>query len=144
SIARTCAFLDEYSELRVVREYSDVERNKQKGYKSLLLAFEDPYPVGFSMNRLRVFYELGVRVMQLTYNQANYIGTGCAERHDSGLTQFGKGIIKEMNKLGILIDLSHCNKLTSKEAIEISEKPVVFSHANVNQLSPNIRNKDDE
>jgi membrane dipeptidase len=109
-----------------------------------MLAFQDPAPIENRIELLRVFYELGVRVVQLTYNKANYIGTGCAESTDGGLTDFGRTVVQEMNQLGMVVDLSHCSERTTLEAIEESRQPVVFSHANVRAISDCPRNHTDE
>lgn len=93
---------------------------------------------------LRAFYELGLRVVQLTYNKANYLGTGCCESEDHGLTDFGRDVVRAMNELGMLVDLSHCSRRTALEAIELSEHPVVFSHACTRGLADNPRNRTDE
>lgn len=130
--------------IRVARTYNDIVQNSKEGKKSLVLTFQEPYPIGNSLNNLRAFYEIGVRVVQLTYNKANYIGSGCTESEGGGLTDFGRKLVLEMNKLGMLVDLSHCNELTARGAIAISEKPVVFSHGNAFSVTENPRNKSDE
>ncbi|MBY9078489.1 dipeptidase [Paenibacillus sp. HN-1] len=130
--------------LSVARTYDDLELAAKAGKKSVILTFQEPYPIGDSLNNLRVFYELGVRVVQLTYNKANYIGTGCTESRDRGLTDFGRRVIAEMNRLGMLVDVSHCSRDTVIDAIKASSQPIVFSHANVKQISSNPRNKTDE
>lgn len=145
SIGRIYQLTDqEEKRLRVARSYDDLVTAEQAGKKSIILAFQEPYPIGNSLDNLRVFYELGVRVVQLTYNKANYMGTGCTEKTDRGLTDFGRQAIREMNRLGMLVDVSHCSPLTALEAIRISEQPVVFSHANVKKISDNPRNRTDE
>ncbi len=130
--------------LRIARRPNDIERAQTEGGTAIVLAFQDPAPIENRIEFLRVFYELGVRVVQLTYNKANYIGTGCAETEDRGLTDFGRQVIREMNRLGMLVDLSHCSGLTALEAIDLSEHPVVFSHANVRAISDNPRNHTDD
>lgn len=130
--------------LHVARTVNDLEQAALNGKKSIILAFQEPYPIGHSLAQLRAFYEVGVRVVQLTYNKRNLIGTGCTESTDHGLSDFGRKLIAEMNKLGMLVDLSHCSTKTAVEAMRISEKPVVFSHANVKALADNPRNRTDE
>jgi membrane dipeptidase len=145
SIGRIYNLADkEEKKIMVARSYGDLVNAAETGKKSVILAFQEPYPIGNSLDNLRVFYELGVRVVQLTYNKANYIGTGCTESIDRGLTDFGRELIAEMNRLGMLIDVSHCSKLTTLQAIIESSQPVVFSHANVKKISDNPRNKTDE
>jgi membrane dipeptidase len=82
--------------------------------------------------------------MQLTYQTRNYVGDGCAEGADTGLSSFGRDLIQEMNRLGILVDLSHCGRRTTDEAIDASKKPVVFSHTHPYTLAEHQRNKTDE
>ncbi|MGB4452452.1 MAG: membrane dipeptidase [Bacillota bacterium] len=131
-------------ELRVVRTVNEMAEAARNCTISIILAFQDPYPIGNSIDRLRVFYELGVRVIQLTYNKAGYIGTGCAETADRGLTDFGRRVIDEMNRLGILVDLSHCSTETALDALKHSSKPVVFSHSAARRISDSPRNRTDE
>jgi len=130
--------------IRIVGTLEDLADAKNAGEKSLIIAFQDPHPIENSLDKLRVLYELGLRVVQLTYNKSNYIGTGCTETIDRGLTDFGRKTVKKMNELGIVIDLSHCSKQTAIDVLEISEKPVVFSHAGVKTLTQNPRNRSDE
>lgn len=111
---------------------------------AIILTFQDPNPIENKLNFLDIFYELGVRVIQLTYNKGSYFGSGCTEGSHGGLTDLGRKAVKRMNELGILVDLSHCNKKTALEALAVSEVPVVFSHANVRSISENPRNKTDE
>ncbi|MBI3942874.1 MAG: membrane dipeptidase, partial [Chloroflexi bacterium] len=85
-----------------------------------------------------------VRIIQITYNEGNYAGAGCLESTDWGLSRFGMDLIDEMNRLGLLIDLSHVGYRTSMEAIEASQQPVAFTHANPRALCENPRNKTDE
>lgn len=144
SVARIYQYTDEDPNVKVIRTYEDIENNSKNGVKSLVLTFQEPYPIGNSLENLRVFYELGARVVQLTYNKGNYIGSGCTEANGGGLTDFGKQLIKEMNKLGMLVDVSHSNEQTGRDAILASEKPIVFSHANVKAVTDNPRNKSDD
>ncbi|MFA1822751.1 dipeptidase [Virgibacillus oceani] len=144
SITKIYKFVEDEPNIRVARTYNEIIENSDQGKKSLILTFQEPYPIGNSLNNLRTFYEMGVRVVQLTYNKSNYIGSGCTETNGGGLTDFGSEVVLEMNKLGMLVDLSHCNELTAREAIKTSEKPVVFSHGNASSVTENPRNKSDE
>ena len=91
-----------------------------------------------------MFHSLGVRIVQITYNERNLLGNGCYERRDEGLSHFGVDAIREMNRLGILIDLSHVGDRTTLETIELSEKPVSITHANARACFDHVRNKTDE
>lgn len=144
AIGNIYSLTDKDKKFVVARTKKDIEDAAKAGKIAIILAFQDPFPIENSLDKLRVFYELGVRVVQLTYNKANYIGTGGLETIDKGLMDFGSRIIKEMNHLGMIIDLSHCSRLTALAAIEESEDPVVFSHACVRNLTESPRNRTDE
>lgn len=92
---------------------------------------------------IRVFYELGIRMMHLTYNRRNMLGDGCAERANGGLSDFGRTVIAEMNRAGVIVDVAHSGWRTSLEAAKASTKPVVASHTTAGALNPHIRSKPD-
>ncbi|HZH74086.1 MAG TPA: membrane dipeptidase [Mariniphaga sp.] len=92
---------------------------------------------------LRVFYQLGIRMMHLTYNRRNAIGDGCGEKANGGLSEFGYHVVKEMNRIGLIVDISHSGWQTSFDAAKISEKPVVASHSCVTSINNVIRSKPD-
>src|SRR3990172_631336 len=94
--------------------------------------------------RVETLWRLGVRTIQLTYNTRNFVGDGVFEDTDAGLSKFGRQVVREMNRVGILVDLSHVGQRTSLEAIEVSEKPCVFTHSNPHALVPVPRNITDE
>lgn len=85
----------------------DIERAFREGKKGIILNFQNLAHIGLDIEKLDFYYNLGVRVMQLTYNTRNYIGNGCTERRDEGLSYFGLEVVDKLNKLGVLIDLSH-------------------------------------
>ena len=93
---------------------------------------------------IRVFYQLGVRMMHLTYNRRNPIGDGCAEPADAGLSEFGREVIGEMNRVGVIIDIAHSGRQTGLDAAAVSERPIVISHSCAMQLNQHVRCKDDE
>jgi len=93
---------------------------------------------------LRVFFQLGIRMMHLTYQRRNMIGDGCAEKANAGLSDFGRAVIAEMNRVGVIPDCAHSGWQTSLEAAQVSEKPVVASHTTCAKLFPHIRSKPDE
>lgn len=130
--------------LVVAKSVDDIYEAKRIGKKALILAFQNPNSIENSLEQLRVFYELGVRVIQMTYNDANYIGTGCCESQDGGLTDFGRRVLKMMNHLGILPDLSHVGRKTTMDILRLSEKPVAVTHAGVYNITPSVRTKTDE
>ena len=89
------------------------------------------------------FYNLGQRVSQLTYNARNRIGSGCFAAQDTGLTDFGAQIVREMNRTGMVVDVSHCSERTSLDAIAVSTRPVLVTHSNCRALVANPRCKSD-
>ncbi len=97
-----------------------------------------------SLQHISVFFNLGVRMMHLTYNRRNLIGDGCAETANAGLSDFGRQVIREMNRVGVIPDVAHSGQRTSLDAALCSEKPVVASHAVAGGLSTHYRAKSDE
>jgi membrane dipeptidase len=128
----------------LVEEAQDILRAKQEGKFGMIFGFQNASPLGDDSTLLSIFHKLGVRVIQLTYNEANALGYGCMEPNDTGLTGLGIQVVQGMNRLGIVVDLAHTGYRTSRDAIEISEDPVIFSHANPLALKDNPRNKPDE
>ena len=104
----------------------------------------DQNNVAEELRYIRVFFQLGVRMMHLTYNRRNPIGDGCAEPADAGLSEFGREVVREMNRVGVMIDIAHTGRQTSLDAVEASERPVVVSHSCAHRLNAHIRCKDDE
>ena len=93
---------------------------------------------------IRVFFQLGIRMMHLTYNRRNVIGNGCAETSNGGLSDFGRAVVKEMNRVGVIVDVAHSGWQTSLEAAKVSEKPMVASHSSVASINKVIRSKPNE
>jgi membrane dipeptidase len=117
---------------------------KKDGKVAYIMGFQDTVPLdAYKVNLLDVFYKLGVRIIQLTYNTKNLVGDGCAELTDCGLSHFGKAVIDRMNELGIIVDIGHVGDRTGMEAIEHA-KHIICSHANARAVCDNVRNKTDE
>ncbi|MGI6083119.1 MAG: dipeptidase [Limnochordia bacterium] len=93
---------------------------------------------------LKIFFQLGIRMMHLTYNRRNMIGDGCAEESNAGLSDFGRAVVREMNRLGIIVDVAHSGEKTSFEAARLSERPMVASHSGARALNDHFRCKSDE
>lgn len=127
-----------------VKTTDDIGTVKKMGKTGIIFGFQNISAIEDDLDLLTIFHELGVRVIQLTYMESNFAGQGCLERIDAGLTNFGIEVIEEMNRLGILIDLSHVGYRTAMEAIEVSKKPVAFTHANPKSLCDHSRNKPDD
>jgi membrane dipeptidase len=93
---------------------------------------------------IRVFFQLGIRMMHLTYNRRNMIADGCGEKANSGLSDFGHAVVKEMNRVGVIVDVAHSGWQTSLEAAQCSQRPMVASHTAVAALNPHMRCKPDD
>jgi len=122
----------------------DIYQAKKVGKKAIILAFQNTDHIGADLNKLDLFYDLGVRIIQLTYNLQNLVGSGGLERVDGGLSYFGVQVVKRLNELGILIDVSHCGYQTMKDTINISSAPVAATHDFCRSLVDNPRGKTDE
>jgi membrane dipeptidase len=135
-------FLEQSSHplITIARTVSEIRAAKRAGNPAVILHFQGGTPIETDLNLMNVYHALGVRVIQLTYNYRNFIGDGCLEENDGGLSDFGRKAIKRMNDLRISIDISHVGERTSLEAIETSQQPVIASHANVRALCDSPRN----
>ncbi|MDI6025639.1 membrane dipeptidase [Corticibacterium sp. UT-5YL-CI-8] len=122
----------------------DIRRSASEGKTAFLLGFQNSGHFEGRIRYVELFAKLGVRVTQLTYNIQNDIGSSCYEPVDTGLSRFGKEVVQEMNRWGILIDCSHVGERTTLDAIETSAKPIAITHANAASLMPHLRNKTDE
>ncbi len=127
----------------IARTTDDILKAKETGRVAVLLGFQNSTLFDGRIDYVELFADLGVRVVQLTYNNQNDAGGSCYEEQDSGLARFGKELVREMNRTGVLIDLSHVGDKTTLNAIEWSEQPVAISHANAASLFPHKRNKSD-
>lgn len=137
--------VEEHEELLLVTSVADIHAAKENDKRGMILGFQDTRPIGTDLRKLRAFDRLGVRIIQLTYNFQNFVGSGCCEKGERGLSTFGYDLLEELNDRGILIDLSHCGKATVLDAVEHSDDPVVFSHVGTYELcNAEGRNKTDE
>jgi membrane dipeptidase len=144
-ITETLQIIKEHpSEVMLVKRGADIQEAKETGRTGLYLYFQSPEPLATQLWRLHLFYELGLRVLQLTYNERSLLGDGCAERTDAGLTEWGVEVVEACNELGIAVDVSHSGYTTTMEAIEVSRTPVLLTHANSRSLCDNRRCKTDE
>src|SRR5437867_5505961 len=134
----------EHADLVVpVRSGEDLEAAKARERTGIVLGFQNASPIEDDLGLVEVFHQLGVRIMQLTYNNQSLIGGGCYEANDSGLSRFGRQVIREMNGVGMLVDLSHVGERTCLDAIEASTRPVAITHANPSRIHSHPRNKSD-
>jgi membrane dipeptidase len=123
---------------------SDFARARSEGKRAVILNFQNAAPIGDDLSKLEMFHRLGLRIIQLTYNSRNLLGDGCTERNPAGLSSLGVAAVRQMNELGIMIDVSHCGERTSLEAIEVSERPVAVTHATARSVFVHDRGKSDD
>jgi membrane dipeptidase len=129
--------------LRLARTTANIEAAKRDGRTAIILGFQNAHAFEDNLGTIEAFADMGVRVVQICYNTQNLIGTGCYER-DGGLSGYGQEVIAEMNRVGIMVDLSHVGPQTSSDAILASKKPVCYSHCLPAGLKAHPRNKSDE
>jgi membrane dipeptidase len=127
-----------------IRRSADILQARREGKLGVLLGFQNATHLDRDIRNVEFFYNLGIRQIQLTYNELNALGAGSTERKDVGLSDFGVEVVEKMNALGILVDVSHCGVQTTLDAIEVSKKPIIFSHSNCRALNDNPRCKSDE
>ncbi|UUL75565.1 dipeptidase [Pseudarthrobacter sp. Fe7] len=120
---------------------ADIETAKEQNRIAVFLGFQNASPFEDDYRYVELFHRLGVRIAQLTYNNQNLIGSGCFESDDAGLTRYGRVIVEEMNRVGMLIDLSHVGYQTSRDAIDASSVPVSVTHSNPLWFFDTPRNK---
>ncbi|HLJ21362.1 MAG TPA: membrane dipeptidase [Stellaceae bacterium] len=122
-----------------VEKLDDIHRARREGKLAVAFDLEGMNALNGDIGMVDLYYRLGVRQMLFAYNRNNLAGGGCHDE-DVGLTDFGRAVIREMNRVGMVVDCSHCSYRTSMEAIELSESPVIFSHANARKLCDHERN----
>ena len=123
------------------KNFNDIEKAKSENKTAVFFGFQNCSPIEDDINLVEKVHEIGCRFMQLTYNNQSLLATGCYENTDSGVTNFGKEVIKEMNRVGIVIDMSHSAEKSTLDAIELSEKPIAITHANPSFWFDAKRNK---
>ena len=126
------------------RTGADVRQAKQDGRTAIIFGFQNPSPIEDDIGLVEILHTLGARFMQLSYNNQSLLATGCYEAEDPGITRMGKQVIKEMNRVGLVIDMSHSADRSTIEAAYISERPIAITHANPHSWHPALRNKKDD
>jgi membrane dipeptidase len=126
-----------------VKSAADIRRAKAEGKNGMMFNAQN-CPTDGKLENLDLFYKLGIRQMQLTYNERNLLGDGSTERTNTGLSDLGIAVVERMNELGILVDTSHSGWATCADAIKYSRKTPIFSHSECYALSQHPRNKPDE
>ena len=123
---------------------SDVSKAQETGRTAIFFGFQNPSPIEDDIGLVEVLHKLGARFMQLSYNNQSLLATGCYEAEDPGLTRMGKQVIKEMNRVGMVVDMSHSADRSTIEAADVSERPIAVTHANPHAWHPALRNKRDD
>ncbi len=122
----------------------DIRAAKRDGKKAGIVTAQETDGLGKNLELLDGLYHFGLRILQLTYNNQNLIGSGCAESANGGLSKYGIRFIERLNKLGIIVDTGHCGKQTTLDACKYSQTPVIASHTGVEAIFPHMRCKSDE
>jgi len=137
-------FFQENSDLIFLgKTFEDITKAQSDNKTAIFFGFQNCSPIEDDIKLIEKVHEHGCRFMQLTYNNQSLLATGCYEKNDSGVTNFGREAIKEMNRVGIVVDMSHSAEKSTLDAIEISEKPIAITHANPSFWHQALRNKSD-
>ena len=134
-------FIDNSDLIFLGKSFKDIEKANLENKTAIFFGFQNCSPIEDDISLVEKVHELGCRFMQLTYNNQSLLATGCYEKIDSGITNFGRETIKEMNRVGIVIDMSHSAEKSTLDAIKFSEKPIAITHANPSFWHAAIRNK---
>ena len=123
------------------KDFKDIEKANSEKKTAIFFGFQNCSPIEDDISLVEKVHNLGCRFMQLTYNNQSLLATGCYEKVDSGVTNFGREVIKEMNRVGVVIDMSHSAEKSTFDAIELSQKPIAITHANPSFWHTAKRNK---
>ena len=137
-------WFEEYPDLIMKGQWaSDIDVARKTGRTAIFFGFQNPSPMEDDIGLVEILHTLGARFMQLTYNNQSLLATGCYEAEDPGLTRMGKQVIREMNRVGLVVDMSHSADRSTIEAAEWSTRPIAITHANPSDWHPARRNKTD-
>ncbi len=125
------------------RRAGDVRTAHESGRTAIFFGFQNPSPIEDDIGLVEILHDLGTRFMQLSYNNQSLLATGCYEAEDPGLTRMGREVIAEMNRVGLVVDMSHSAERSTLQAIEHSTRPIAITHANPASWHPARRNKSD-
>ena len=135
---------DQHSDLiQPGRTAEDVFRARETNKTAIFYGFQNCSPIESDIDLVEICHQLGARFMQLSYNNQSLLATGCYESDDPGITRMGKQVIAEMNRVGLVVDMSHSAERSTLEAIECSTRPIAITHANPSRWHPALRNKSD-
>jgi len=125
------------------RTADDIRAAKAAGRTAIIFGAQTPAPIEDDIGLVEILHTLGLRFMQLTYNNQSLLATGCYEAEDPGLTRMGREVVEEMNRIGLVVDMSHSSERSTLDAIEHSNRPIAITHANPADWHPAKRNKSD-
>lgn len=131
-------------DLQLITSPADLEEARRANRLAVFFDLEGTEPLDGDASALALFHELGVRAVLIAYNKRNRAGGGCHDRDDTGLTAFGRDVVAEMNRLGIIVDATHCARRTTFDIFECSSQPVVFSHVVPLAVKRHERNVSDD
>lgn len=138
-------WFEQYPDLIMRGEWAaDIDVARETGRTAVFFGFQNPSPIEDDIGLVEIVHKLGARFMQLSYNNQSLLATGCYEAEDSGLTRMGKEVIREMNRVGLVIDMSHSADRSTIEAADTSERPITITHANPHAWCAALRNKREE
>lgn len=137
-------YFDMSPKVRFVEKAADIPEAKKNGQLGVIFGLQSPSCIEQDRTRLNILHKLGLRVLQLTYMERNFLGDGCLEPENRGLTHFGIQVVRECNRIGILVDCSHVGIQTTLDAARHSSKPIVISHAAVRAIADNPRGLTDD
>ena len=126
------------------KSYEDIDKARRENKTAIFFGFQNCSPIEDDIGLVQSVRNLGAVFMQLTYNNQSLLATGCYENVDSGVTRMGREVIKEMNRVGIVVDMSHSAEQSTLDAIDISENPIAITHANPFSWHESKRNKSDQ
>jgi membrane dipeptidase len=122
----------------------DIRRTKAAGDHGTILNFQNATSIGNDVDMVDFFYDLGLRIIQLTYNWRNLLGDGCTERNQDGLSNFGVAVVERMNEIGMVVDVSHSGEPTTLDAVRVSQRPVAVTHSVCKGVYEHVRGKSDQ
>ena len=138
-------WFEQYKELIMMGRWAgDIDLARKTGRTAIFFGFQNPSPIEDDIGLVEIAHTLGARFMQLTYNNQSLLATGCYESEDTGITRMGKQVIKEMNRVGLVVDMSHSADRSTIEAADLSQRPIAITHANPYNWAPARRNKSDD
>jgi len=145
NIAQWNRYFEQFPDLIMhARSAADVDHAKTTGRTAIIFGAQNPSPIEDDIGLVEILHTLGLRFMQLSYNNQSLLATGCYEENDPGITRMGRQVIAEMNRVGMVIDMSHSADLSTKQAADISTRPITITHANPHSWHPALRNKRDD